>query len=431
MMPRSQIAALAILIVTLGVVLALVGSGGMKNDVFLAEDTPTPLPPPNAANWSAAEPGAMTYVDPNLPAQIIYQTVSLDELIELTGFERPAADDPDPLTTLVGQLRASLEDQITQAQLAVEPGALSGPTPEVIGGLNAVTMRVIIAPQEGAGGPFPGLDLERMLIQQADGQLTIVDYALRGEFSPVPYADYRVWLAQNVAQLPAMEEPVSAEPTPAAPDATPGAEATPAADATPEPDATSEAAEPGVVATEAAAEPTEKWLEVTQGQVVYVSNPSAAILYFASATDEFVQSLNLELAAGEPTSPLEEVMTLLYAQLEKQLQDEGISLEGGSFEGPITEDLNGVPFIYVRLTFQTQTVADGTELPGQETVLGVLDQGENRVTAIRFAYQGEADPAIYADFREWLNENSARLSALEIEEPAAETSGPEPEPTAE
>jgi hypothetical protein len=468
MMQRSQIAALAVLLVGLGIVLALVGTAGVSTGVFstatpvpTSTPSPTPLPESSADNWTVSSTGQLTYsADPNINAQVVYQTAaSVDEIANLTGLTAPAADDPYPLITLLTQIHDELISQADTSKLTLAPDAFTGPVIEIVQDMPVSMMRLQLAAQTtGDGQEFPGLDLVQMFIPHPDGQITFVQYVLRGEPNPTVYADFRAWLSAHITDILAQQASATATPegTPA-PTTEPGAteQATPeaattqaaTAEATPEPSATPEVVTPEtteeaavtpetteaaeVVITPGAAEaatPQEKWLEISPGELMYAANPSAYIQYTAAPLDQFATSMGLEVTDPLPTA--EDLLTSVRTRLETQLEEGAISVEEGAFQGPVAEEIDGVTFTYLHLTLQPQTTPDGQARPAQDVVMGVIMTGENRVTAVQFIYQGDPDSSIYNDFREWLAQNITRLSTLEIDAgmPPVATAAPTIEP---
>jgi hypothetical protein len=251
MMPRSQIAALAVLLVGLAVVLALVGNAGVSTGVFSTATptatlapSPTPLPEASADNWTSSGSGQLTYsADPNVNAQIVYQTApSLDQLVSLTGLTAPAADDPYPLISLLNEIHDELTSQANDSQLTLAPDAFTGPVIEIIANTPVAEMRLQVAPQTtGTGQDFGGLDLVQMFMQHPDNdQITFLQYVVRGEPNQVVYDDFRAWLSANIGDVLAQQPPA---PTPT-PTATPEVteQATPEAGVTQEatPDSTVE-----------------------------------------------------------------------------------------------------------------------------------------------------------------------------------------------
>ena len=431
MMPRSQIAALAVLLVGLGVVLALVGTAGVSTGVFstatpvpTATPSPTPLPEASGDNWAVSAPGQLTYAaDPNIGAQIVYQTAaSMDELTSLTGLAAPAADDPYPLITMLTEIYDELTTQASDSQLVLAPDAFTGPVIEIVEDIPVSMMRLQLNAQTtGAGQEFPGLDLVQMFIQHPDDQITFVQYVLSGEPNQAVYNDFRAWLSANITDIVAEQAAATATPevTPA-PTTEPGAteqatpeaatpqeatpEATVEAAATPEvvtPETTEEAAvipetteAAEVVITPNAAEaatPQEKWLELAPGQLMYAANPSAYIQYTAAPMDEFAASVGAEVTDTPLTA--EDILNALRARLEAQLEEGQIAVEEGAFEGPTAEEIDGVTFTYLHLTLQPQTTSDGQARPAQDVEMGVIMTGDNRVTAVQFIYQGDPIPA--------------------------------------
>ena len=474
MMPRSQLAALAVLLVGLGVVLVLVGDTGVSTGVYVAGQftatpsptlapSPTPLPEASAENWVESNPGVYSYADPNVSAEIRYQTAPLDELVTSIGLEAPAEDDPYPLVALLNQLRAQLETQIVDSQLTADPDAITGPVIEIVEDTPVNVLRVQIGPQTPpTGQEFGGLDLEQMFVERADEQVSLLQYVQRGEANPVAYNDFRAWLSANIGMVAGIEAEATpeAETTPEAGDTTTGTPEATAEDTTPE--ATQEPAESAPAATEEAvtpevteetaveatpeaanaapdAEPTtapaaalpadQRWMEVQPGQLIYATNPNAFIQYMAATVAELAPTVGVTLE-GDQLPTADEMLNSVRARLETQLEEQAITLDEGAFEGPVTEEINGVPFIYLHLAVPPHTGTDGQAQPGQELVMGLIPAGDDRMTAIQFVFQGDPDPAIYADFRAWLEENIVRLSELEVTEtePAAP---PAVEPTTE
>ncbi len=343
MMPRSQIAALAVLLVGLGVVLVLVGDAGVSTGVFstatpvpTSTPSPTPLPEASADNWAASAPGQLAYsADPNINAQVVYQTAaSLDELAGLTGLEAPPADDPYPLITMLTKIRDELTTQATDSQLALAPDAFTGPAIEIVGNLPVASMRVQVGPQTtGDGQEFAGLDLTQMFIQHPDGQITFLQYVLRGEPNQVVYADFRAWLSTNITDIVAQQAEVPPQGTPAtaAPTAAteaPGEgtpEATQEAATTPE---TTEATQ-ATVTEEAAVTPEtteEVTPEATQDVVV---TPALTEVSQAAVTEEVTPEATQEAVVTPETTEAAEVVITPDASAPTTPQEKWLELAPG------------------------------------------------------------------------------------------------------
>jgi hypothetical protein len=159
----------------------------------------------SASNWVEVNPGVLAYAgDPNVQAQLGYQTVPLEQFILMAGLQTPAEGVEVPTLDLLQQMRATIEVQLGTFALASGPDAFEGPLTETVGGVQMETLHIQIAPQAASqeGSPdFPGLDLAFALIDLGDGNLSTVQYFLQAEPSPAAYADYRVWLEANAATL--------------------------------------------------------------------------------------------------------------------------------------------------------------------------------------------------------------------------------------
>jgi hypothetical protein len=452
MMPRSQIAALAVLLVGLGVVLALVGSGGVDTKVFTAQDTPTPSPTPtpeaSAENWVPDESteGLWHYTaDEAVDAQISQGAKAITEVAAGLGVEPPGEGAPLPGLDLLGKFRDEFEAVQPEG---LEPGmgsfTFDGPAVRLFDGVPVALARLIIAPDVNPNYAA-GLDIAFAYIELGGDQINEIRYELAGEPNDLAYADFQAWLDTNAsdfaapaeaeggtptaepteaAETPSGEETPAAEPTEAG--ETPGEEGTPAAEPTEAGEAPGEEGTPA--AEQSSAGPTETWMEVGPGQVVYTRNPNAYLQYVAVPVDEFAQGVGIEVVEGEALPNAEEILTALRGELETQIADSGLIVEEDAIQGPLTEDINGTAFVYLHLTVQPQAAPDGTPIPMQEIAVGIIETGENRITLVQYLFQGDPDPAIYPDFRTWLEENIARLSTLEIEEAAPV--GPEPAPEA-
>ena len=505
MMLRSQtVAALAVLIVALGLMVVLVGQAGVATRVFLPEATltytptvgpsPTPLPEGNVANWVESQPGSLTYSNSSIPARILHQEMTLDNFIQQNQLKPPTQPAPYSFLEVLDQLRASLEDQASSIGLTMTPDTFSGPEIRLVGNTPVAQLRATFPPQtEGSSNqPFQGVDLALMLIDRGNGEISLVQYQLQGEKNLVAYNDFMAWVAANMADLSGQAPETTG--TPGTPSGTPGtSEATPLAEtgtpvpevtgtveapaeaatpqgetatATPLPEVTSEATTvppspaatptpaPETSATPSAAEgaapqaagetatpvpeaniatpgtpiaAADTWSEIQPGQYISITNPNAMIVYAQVKLADIAVQLGMDTSGGEASLTSMGVLNTMRSDFETQIAGMGIVLESNAIEGPVTKDFDSVPVTYLHMTVPASTSSTGTPLQGQEFVLGLIDMGSGDFRAINLLYQGDPDPAIYANFQAWLDVNAARLSEPEpTATPSAATATPTP-----
>jgi hypothetical protein len=496
MMLRSQtVAALAVLIVALGLMFVLVGQAGVATRVFLPEATltytptvgpsPTPLPEGNVANWVESQPGALTYSDSSIPARIVYQTMTLDDFVQQNQLKPPTQPVPYAYLEVLDQLRTSLDDQASSIGLTVTADTFGGPEITLVGNAPVAQLRVTFPPQTETSSdqPFQGVDLTLMLIDRGGGEISLVQYQLQGEKNLVVYNDFMAWLAANMADLTGQAAATTGTPgTPSGTPATPVPEVTgtvgaPAegaspqaetATATPFPEVTSEAtvvppssaatptAAPETSATPSAAEgaapqaagetatpipeasattpgtpvaPADTWSEMQPGQYVSVTNPNAMLVYAQVKLADIAVQLGMDTSGGDASLTPMDVLNKMRTDFETQIAGMGIALDSNAVEGPVTKDFGGVPVSYVHMIVPASTSSTGTQLQGQEFLLGLIDMGGGNFRAINLLYQGDPDPTVYANFQAWLEANAARLSKPEpTATPSAPTATPTPAP---
>ncbi len=442
---RPQTISVAVLLVALGLIFLLVGNAGVSTGVFLPEPTLTPIPPtatplpdPAVDNWSESAPGQVTHNgDLENPAQITYQTVPLDTFIEQRQLETPAEDAPLPLLDLLQQRGELYEVQIEELQLQAGPDAVQGPAVEKFGGVPVAMLRITVPPQTLADGrDFPGLDLVEGLVEHGEDEVTFFEYALSADADPVVFNDFRAWLEANAPRLAGQEDEAAAGDEPAdepAQEATeePAEEATAEPDDEPAPEATDEPAEgateepaedgaepapeatdePAQEATEEAAAPTSGWTEVGQGQYLHASTSNAFLVHEASTVDGFSGQLGIEPPGAGAEEPALDVLIAAKNDLEFQVTEIGVTFAEDSVEGPEMREYDSVPVAYYHAALDPSTTAEGQSFPGQELALVIIDQGDGNIRLIQmqYLYEAERDPAIYADFQTWLEDNAATL----------------------
>jgi hypothetical protein len=484
---RPQTISVAVLLVALGLIFLLVGNAGVSTGVFLPEPTLTPIPPtatplpdPAVDHWSETAPGQVAYTaDPETPAQIVYQTMPLDTYIQQRGLETPAADAALPLLDLLQQRRELYATQIEELGLQAGPDALEGPAVEKFGGVPVAMLRVKVPPQPLADGrEFPGLDLIEGLVERPEGEVTYVEYSLGAEPDVIVHNDFRAWLEINAARLAGQDDDEAADDAPddeaapepadepddqpapeadsteepadettvpepteeatAEPDEEPAQEATEEPADEPAPEATDEPGDEGAAmpddapaeepGSEAAA-PAQGWTEVAPGQYLHATTSNAFVGHQASTMAALSGQLGIEPPADDAEEPVLDILTAAKNDLEFQVTGLGVTFAEDSIEGPEMREYDSVPVAYFHAALNPTTTAEGQSFPGQEMALVIIDQGEGNIQLIQlqYIYEDQPDPAIYADFQTWLEDNTARLLTLvSTEEPA-----PQPEVTAE
>jgi hypothetical protein len=307
MMPRSQLYALAVLLVALGVALVAVNSLDVQTQVFSNEPTPVPTSTvtptatsypqpaldnwPSADNWTEASPGQLTYTaDPSKQAQITYQTISLESLIEQLQLATPSDDARLPGLSVLGQVRALQEAQIAEAELDVPENPFAGPDIEVIGAVPVVSLRRNFLVDQNSGQVIEGLNILSLIHQQDPALLMLVSFTQPGPADLFVEADYRAWMGANIAML--------VGPSPAEQTQTPQA-ATEAA-------ATEAATTPAATATEAATAEATATRQITpeatatrQPTATENATPRATATRRATATAEATPEATATTAGSE------------------------------------------------------------------------------------------------------------------------------------
>ncbi|MBN1680026.1 MAG: hypothetical protein JW966_07015 [Anaerolineae bacterium] len=458
---RSQTTAVVLLLIVLGLVFVLVADTGVSTGVFLPDPTLTmtptiaptavPLGEGTAENWTEQTPGQLTYTrDPEILAQIQTVTLPVEEFAQQSGLEMPADDVTYPLVDLLTQVRASLEAEVSAAQLVVDPDKIDGPAIQVLDGVPVTLLRFQIESQTSPDDQvFDGLDYVQALIERADSDLEVVMYVLQGEPDAVAYNDFLAWLTNKAAEVttPADEsettdaEDAGAADTGEAESADTGEtesvdteEAEPSTDeAEPSADEIEPSADEAPPETEgdddtAAAVPQEPWIEITQGQVLYIAdqNVVAQIQYNVMPLDELAAQVGLEIVPGNQDEQMLGFLEQLRGNFEVQETAQGFDVSDDAFEGPEMREVGGVSLAFLRFTIQPQESDSGEAFAGLDLVTLLIPVDETRVNAVQFVLQGEPNPAVYADFETWLDENAARLA----EPPAADADTAAPDAAA-
>ena len=208
----QQVFALGVLFVGLALIFVMVADAGVSTSVFLPESTatsiptstpsPTPTPNPAVDLWQEVQPGVLIYVDAEVSAQIVYQTMLVDDFTEQFGVETPPDDAGEPLSNVLDQVQDDLRQQLEDNGFAIEPDGYFGTQIDLVGGVVMQALHIQIAPQILLETqPYPGTDLELVLISGPDDQVTAVQYVFEGQPDPAIYANYRSWLVANAQNL--------------------------------------------------------------------------------------------------------------------------------------------------------------------------------------------------------------------------------------
>lgn len=468
---RAQTAAVIVLLGVTGLIFVLVGDNGVSTGVFLPEPTltltptpiptATPLPEPSADSWTESTTGQLTYVDPNVAAQIAYQTTTLDLFVTQSELEMPASDEPYPLQNLLSQTHDDWQATISGWNMSdFDLESFEGPQIKIVGGVLVHYLHLEITPQSYVGGDFPGVEMILAMFEAGEDEVVVVQYSLEGEANPLARRDFWSWLEANAPRLAAgaaeeaTEEAVepqateeSVEPQATEEAAEPQATEEVSAAATEEAvepqateeasaDATEEAVEPqateevSAAATEEAAAPDEgapvalgadAWLEVTPGQLMYMANQElpVSILYATFNLADFVADSQFTMPPEDAEEPLLYVMRQLRTMLETDIGASGLVLDPEAFQGPELKMVGDVPVYALSLQAENRTDPNSQAFAGIDMVMAMIDAGYGNVTVIRFILQGEPIATVHEDFDAWLEENAPRLA----------TAVPTPEPT--
>ncbi len=168
----------------------------------------------------------------------------------------------------------------------------------------------------------------------------------------------------------------------------------------------------------------ENWQETVPGQLVYTAKPesSAQIAHSTSTLDAFVQGMGMETPPADAPYPALSALETLRDGFEEQMAELGLSGGPDAFDGPSIELVNGVPVSRLRVRLDAQPNGQGGQFPGLDLLIGVIERPDDEIEIVQYRLQETPDPAIYRDFRAWLEANVVDLSggAAETE---AETAG--------
>ncbi len=121
--------------------------------------------------WTEVAEGVLMYAaDPTLFAQIAYRSMPVSEFVTGSGLDAPAEDAGTPMLDLLMQLRETFAGQLAAQGLTPPEDAFAGPEATQIAGKPAARLRFTAPPQTPENGqPFPGLDMEVILVDVATG----------------------------------------------------------------------------------------------------------------------------------------------------------------------------------------------------------------------------------------------------------------------
>lgn len=144
----------------------------------------------------------MYAADPTLFAQIAYRSMPVSEFVTGSGLDAPAEDAGTPMLDLLMQLRETFAGQLAAQGLTPPEDAFAGPEATQIAGKPAARLRFTALPQTPENGqPFPGLDMEVILVDVGDGQLAAIQYTYQGAPENSVYDAYATWLEENAARV--------------------------------------------------------------------------------------------------------------------------------------------------------------------------------------------------------------------------------------
>jgi len=134
------------------------------------EETAEVAGQPIKARTEVAEGVLMYPLTPTLFAQIAYRSMPVSEFVTGSGLDAPAEDAGTPMLDLLMQLRETFAGQLAAQGLTPPEDAFAGPEATQIAGKPAARLRFTAPPQTPENGqPFPGLDMEVILVDVATG----------------------------------------------------------------------------------------------------------------------------------------------------------------------------------------------------------------------------------------------------------------------
>lgn len=171
----------------------------------------------------------------------------------------------------------------------------------------------------------------------------------------------------------------------------------------------------------------ENWQETVPGQLTYLPRPdsSAQIFYSVMTLEEFTSGLGVEPPPADAPYPQLSALETLREGFEEQIAELGLNAGPDAIDGPAIELVNGVPFSRLRIQLDAQETTASGSFPGLDLVIGIFDRPGDEIQLVQYRLQETPDPAIYQDFRAWLEAKAVEFSGGEAEADAAETEGTE------
>ncbi len=353
---RSQIIAVAVLLVATGAIFVMVGNAGVKTDFD------------RAPYWEAVASGEWRIADqPDANPQITTTTLTLDTFAATWGFPPPAADSDTPRQDAVAALANTLQTQIVMDEMR-------GPTDDVIDGAPVTWLHIRIDASVGtAGREIPRTEFVQVLFEKeqppdaaadAAQQYVSVQYASQGEYIPAALDEFWVWLRDHIHTLAAPAEPELAT-----------------------------------------------WAEDEPGIYSYTPKPSAqAQLQVQDTTlDEFVTTWNLAPIPDDAELPLLTALESYRQSNQQAIADSGFTITPDTFDGPKLELYGGVPVALLRIQIESQPRPNGDMYQGVDLATALLDKGDGEIVTVDYTFNGKPDNTIYNDFLTWLEDNAADL----------------------
>lgn len=166
----------------------------------------------------------------------------------------------------------------------------------------------------------------------------------------------------------------------------------------------------------------ENWQETAPGQLIYLPRPdsSAQVFYSVMTLDEFASGLGVEPPSADAPYPQLSVLESMRDGFEEQIAELGLNAGLDALDGPAIELVNGVPFSRLRVQLDAQESASSGSFPGLDLVIGIFDRPGDEIQLVQYRLQETPDPAIYQDFRAWLEAKAVELSGGESEADTAE-----------
>lgn len=166
----------------------------------------------------------------------------------------------------------------------------------------------------------------------------------------------------------------------------------------------------------------EHWRETVPGQLTYLPQPDspAQVFYSVMTLEEFTSGLGVEPPPADAPFPQLSVLETLRDGFEEQIAELGLNAGPDALDGPAIELVDGVPFSRLRIQLDAQETTSSGLFPGLDLVIGIFDRPGDEIQLVQYRLQATPDPAIYQDFRAWLEAKAVEFSGGEAEAEAME-----------